>query len=195
MKRNWLDMTVAFSALFVSVISLVVAMRMADANARLVSASSWPFLTFGAGTGTVDGVKKVHMAVGNTGVGPAKIESVELIWKGVSYRTDKDFLKACCGFDPASGQPYDDNLVSNEVLRAGDSISFLEFKQSSNPAVFAALQQAILSRDLQLPVCYCSIFDECWKSDLTILSLRPEPVRRCVQPAVPFDQGILAGKK
>jgi hypothetical protein len=32
--RKWVDMTVAFSALFVSVVSLGVAMRMADANAR-----------------------------------------------------------------------------------------------------------------------------------------------------------------
>ena len=84
-RRNWLDMSVALSALFVSVVSLGVAMRKAEANARLVSASSWPFLSYGPGTDSTNGVEKIHMKVVNAGVGPAKIESAELVWKGVAY--------------------------------------------------------------------------------------------------------------
>ena len=139
-------------------------------------------------------VTKIHMKVYNSGVGPAKIESAELVWKGVAYGRDQDFLKACCDFDPASGTAFDSDLVPNIVLRAGEQIPFLQFAQSANPAVFAALQRAMLSRDLQLHVCYCSIFDECWTSDLTTLSLKPTPVPACVQPSVPFDQGILNRK-
>lgn len=66
----------------------------------------------------------------------------------MSYRSDQDFLRACCAVDPASV-------------------------------------------DLQLRVCYCSIFDECWQSDLATLSLEPTPVKACQQPKVPFDQGLL----
>src|SRR3954469_239226 len=157
-RHKWLDMSVALSALFVSVVSLGVAMRMADANARLVSASSWPFLSYGPGTDTVNGVPKIHMKVGNAGVGPAKIESAELVWKGVAYRSDQDFLKACCGF-AGSATDFDSDLLPNEVLRAGERIQFLEFTQSVSPTVFTALQQAMVSRDLQLLVCYCPIFD------------------------------------
>jgi hypothetical protein len=197
--HKWIDMAVAFSALFISVVSLGIAIlhgrtmeKMADANARLVAANSWPFLSFGAGWVTTNGVTRLHMQVGNSGVGPAKIESAELVWKGVAYRTDPEFLKACCDFDPASGTPFDSTLLSNEVLRAGGNIRFLEFTQPASPAVFSALQRAVLSRDLQLNICYCSIFDECWKSDLTTLSLNPEPVPACVQPKVPFDQGLVS---
>ena len=57
-----------------------------------------------------------------------------------------------------------------------------------------ALQRAMLSSDLQLRVCYCSIFDECWQSDLATLSLKPTPVKACQQPKVPFDQGLLKGR-
>jgi hypothetical protein len=192
--HKWIDLTVAFSALFLSVVSLGIAIvhgrtmeKMAEANARLVAANSWPFLSYGAGTNTTNGVAKIHMQVFNAGVGPAKVESAELIWKGVAYGRDEDFLKACCDFDPKSGTPFDSDLLSNEVLRAGVNVRFLEFAQSANPAVFTALQRAMVSRDLQLHVCYCSIFDECWKSDLTTLSLKPEPVQSCVQPKVPFD--------
>jgi hypothetical protein len=167
---------------------------MADANARLVSASSWPFLSYGPGTNTTNGMTTIHMKVSNAGVGPAKIESAELVWKGVAYASDQEFLKACCGFDPSSKTDFDSDLLPDEVLRAGERIEFLGFTESANPMVFAALQKAMLSRDLQLNVCYCSIFDECWKSDLTKLSLKPESVRACVPPKVPFDQGLLSGK-
>jgi hypothetical protein len=197
--HKWVDMVVAFSALFISVVSLGIAIlhgrtmeKMAEANARLVAANSWPFLSYGAGIVTTNGVTRIKMDVANTGVGPAKIESAELVWKGVAYRRDEDFLKACCGYDPASARP-DSDLLPNEVLRAGEHIRFLEFAQPSSPPVFDALKQAILSRDLQLNVCYCSIFDECWKSDLATLSLKPAPVQVCVPPKVPFDQAIRSG--
>jgi hypothetical protein len=200
--HQWVDMTVAFSALFISVVSLGVAIlhgrtmeKMAEANARLVSANSWPFLSYGAGTSIINGVPTINMHVANAGVGPAKIESAELIWKGVAYRTDLEFLEACCNLDPASAT-FDSDLLPNEVLRPGQSIEFLGFAQSASPRppAFAALQRAMLSRDLQLQVCYCSIFDECWRGNLTMLSLTPEPVQACVQPKVPFDQGLLNGR-
>ncbi|HEY4030213.1 MAG TPA: hypothetical protein VGM25_07705 [Caulobacteraceae bacterium] len=194
--HNWVDMVVAFSALFVSVVSLGVAIvhgktmeNMAEANAKLVSANSWPFLTASMGTNIGDGVDEIHMRVVNTGVGPAKIESAELIWKGVAYRTDRDFLIACCKVD----QPidtYDSDLVTNEVLRAGERIGFLEFKQSVNPTLFDALHRAMYSPDLKLVVCYCSIFDECWKDDISRLGLTPPRVKACEQPKVPFDEGL-----
>jgi hypothetical protein len=141
-RHKWLDMIVAFSALFVSVVSLGVAIRMAEANARLVSASSWPFLSYGAGTETANGMTKIHMRVFNVGVGPAKIESAELVWKGVAYARDQDFLKACCGLETASQPDFDSDLLPAEVLRAGERIEFLRFTESANPMVFAALQRA-----------------------------------------------------
>ena len=195
-------MTVAVAAVFISVVSLAVAIlhgrtmeRMAEENARLVAANSWPFVQYGAGWTTTDGVTRVKMAVFNAGVGPAKIESAELTWKGVAYRGDREFLEACCGFDPAKGTPFDSDLVPGMVIRAGAEIRFLEFSKPADPAVFAALQQAVVSRDLQLNVCYCSIFDECWQSDLTTLSLKPKQVEGCTLPKVSFDQGISSGKQ
>jgi hypothetical protein len=191
--RHWLDISLALSAMFVSVISLVVAVEHGRTMERLVAANSWPFLSYGAGTTTTNGIPSIHMHLSNTGVGPAKIESAELIWKGVAYGRDQDFLKACCGFDPAAGMPFDSDLLPHEVLRAGEQIKFLGFTQSASAAVFAALQRAMVSRDLHLNICYCSIFDDCWKADLTLLSLKPDPVQACVQPKLPFDQGILSG--
>jgi hypothetical protein len=199
--HHWIDMTVAVAAVFISVVSLAVAIlhgrtmeRMAEANARLVAANSWPFMQYGAGTTTTDGVTKVRMRVFNLGVGPAKIESAELKWKGVAYRGDREFLEACCGFDPASGTPFDSSVFAGYVQPPGGETAFLEFSKAADPAVFAALQQVTLSGDLELNVCYCSIFDECWQSNLVALPPKPRQVEACSLPKVPFDQGISLGK-
>ena len=200
--HHWIDMTVAVAAVFISVVSLAVAIlhgrtmeRMAEENARLVAANSWPFMQYGAGTVTTDGVTKVHMKVVNAGVGPAKIESVELMWKGVAYRGSREFLEACCGFDPASGTKFDSSIFASYVVPPGIENRFLEFSRQADPAVFAALQQVVFSGDLQLNVCYCSIFDDCWQTDLTTLSLKPKQVEACALPKVPFDEGISNGKR
>src|SRR5690242_3553010 len=93
--HRWVDMVIAFSALFISVVSLGIAILHGRTMEDMVAANSWPFLAYGAGTNTIDDVLTIHMHVVNTGVGPAKIESAELVWKGVAYRRDQDFLKAC----------------------------------------------------------------------------------------------------
>ena len=200
--HHWIDMTVAVAAVFISVVSLAVAIlhgrtmeRMAEANARLVAANSWPFMQYAASTETKDGVTKVRMRIFNPGIGPAKVESAELKWKGVAYRGDREFLEACCGFDPASGTPVDSSVFAPYVWPPGAETAFLEFSKPADPAVFAALQQAVFSHDLQLNVCYCSIFDECWQSVLTTLSLKHRQVEACTPPKVSFDQGISTGKQ
>ena len=132
---------------------------------------------------------------GHSCVGPANIESAELVWKGVAYRGNREFLEACCALSPASGAPFDSDVVPGYVMRAGAQSQFIGFDKSADPAVFAALQKAVISRYLQLNVCYCSIFDECWQGDLTRLNLKPKQVEACTSPAVPFDQGISNGKQ
>jgi len=84
-------LTVAFSALLLSVVSLGIAImdgrtmeKMADANARMVAANSWPFLSYGAGTATSNGVATINMHVANTGVGPPK--SNRRSWFGRALR-------------------------------------------------------------------------------------------------------------
>jgi hypothetical protein len=51
--HRWLDILLGLGAMFVSVVSLVVAVehgqtmeRMADANTKMVEANSWPFISF-----------------------------------------------------------------------------------------------------------------------------------------------------
>jgi hypothetical protein len=192
--HNWLDMSIAISALLISATSLIVAIvhsrtleHMAEANANLVEANSWPFLGYGTGNaGGIDG-SAIEMRIANNGVGPAKIQSIELKWDGTPRRNAFEFLKACCGYksDPANRVWTD--LVSGRVLRAGETITFLTLpKTQQNAAAWQRLNAARISTRLTVNVCYCSVFDQCWMEDVVRFSLSPRPVDRCAMPSTPY---------
>src|SRR6185312_8464770 len=89
------DLVLPICALFVSVVSLAVAMmhgqaieRMAEANARLVQANSWPYLQFVSTNDEEAGERVITLGIHNAGVGPAKIESFEVLWNGRPVRSN-----------------------------------------------------------------------------------------------------------
>ena len=194
--HRWLDIGIAVFALIVSVASVAVTMihgrtmeRMADANARLVEANSWPFVDYqSSNAGPDPSVPLVRLTIENNGVGPAKIESVELSWRGISYPDGIKLLDACCGLKRTEGDQRQLNSVSNRVLRAGDEINFLSvLRTSANGDAFDRLEAARKSSDLRVRVCYCSVFDECWESDTATPTLRPERIAECKAPPVSYD--------
>jgi hypothetical protein len=171
------------------VTSLVVAIvhsqtleRMADANAKLVETNSWPFLSYNTANG-----KKISLSIVNDGVGPAKIQTIEVTWEGRPRRDAVDFLQACCGFTPGTGD-VEYELIAGRVLRAGQSLNIVSLPRTdANDAAWNRLNSARISPALSVNMCYCSVFDECWKEDIVRLSLKPLPVDRCVAPAVTFN--------
>jgi hypothetical protein len=186
--HNWLDLTIAVSALLISATSLIVAIvhshtleRMADANARLVETNSWPFLAYNTANGDA-----ISMSIMNDGVGPAKIEALEVKWRGKARRDPYDFLEGCCGIKPGATD-VEHEVIVGRVLRAGQSVDVLSLLRTpADSAAWNVLNRARISRDLSIDVCYCSVFDDCWTEDIVRFSLQPRPVDRCTQPAVPF---------
>ena len=180
---NWVDLTIAMTALLISVTSLILSVvdgrtleRMADANAKLVQENSWPFVSYRTGH---DNDGTVHVGLINKGVGPAKIETIELKWKGVAYGNAFDFLAACCGYrrDPRH-EDYD--LGTVDVLRAGQEGNLFALNPAPyNQAVRDRFDAARISPNMNLDVCYCSVFDECWKTDVVKITLRRDQVERC----------------
>jgi hypothetical protein len=183
---NWLDLAIALSAILISLTSLIITIvhsraleRMADANAKLVEANSWPFVGYATGHEKDD---TVYVGLYNKGVGPAKIETIELKWKGVAYRDPFGFLAACCGYK-YNPQNYDTGAV--QVLRPGERVDLFDLiKASDNQDARDRLDKARISRAMSLNICYCSVFDECWKTDVVRLSVTPVHVERCEAPAV-----------
>jgi hypothetical protein len=174
------DFAVPLSALAVSVISLVIAIhhghtmqKMADANARLVQANSWPLLQYTTGNANDTGQSEISMKIENAGVGPAKIVSLEVFDGDKKIRTPRDLVQL---LDPAAARPVLSlGVALPMVLRAGDSALILGMKRDGQEALWDKLNSTRF--ELKFRACYCSVFDECWLSDLATVS--PQPVEHC----------------
>lgn len=181
-RRHWLELVSTVVVLFVSIVSLWVAVRSEDANNRMVAASSWPFLQIKSGNQSDDGMKVITLSVENAGVGPAKIKTFEVFWKGQAFSSTQALLRACCMHDPKA--PFSAGTISTlGVLRAGDHTQFLRYKLTpENKADWQAFDQVRYS-ELIYRACYCSVFDECRLSDLRG---REQPVKACPKPPVSY---------
>jgi hypothetical protein len=97
-----LDLVLGGAAVFLSLVSLGVAVlhghtmeRMAEANAQLVQANSWPFLQLRSSnhSGTQ---RDIALTLVNSGVGPAKIFDAHVSYKGTLVQSWHRFLDDCC---------------------------------------------------------------------------------------------------
>jgi hypothetical protein len=207
---KWFDLILPVSALFVSIVSLALAVihgramkKMANANAQLVQANSWPFLQYGTSNATPTGEQELVLEVYNNGVGPAKIETFEVFWNEQPVHNARQLLLACCGLQPGD-IPNTSHLtpaakaalekhaavrelilssVRGRVLEPREKITFLRLPQrTTDPSIYSKLDDEI--DGVKVRACYCSVFDECWLSDLQ--TMKPTNVAECPKPKVQF---------
>jgi len=186
---RWFDLALALSAIFISAVSLAVAIEHGRTERDLVAASSWPFLRALISNSYGDGEANfAAIGVSNGGVGPAKLESYEVFYGGKPVANQVDLLRRCCGLGPARAD-YEREIrnkgryaiVDHTVIRPGEVSVVLGVRRGT--PVGERLADALLS--LSFRACYCSILDECWISNLR--STRVQPVKACPEPAVRYD--------
>jgi hypothetical protein len=180
--RDWLDPFVALIALLVSAVSLWVAIGTESANRQMVAAASWPLLE----QYTADTGKTISFSVLNGGVGPAKLKTFQIFWKGRPQPNSLALLTACCGY---RGDASLDNIgvvtqsISGVIIRAGESHTYFSLPlQANNADLWHRLDAA--RRQLTFRACYCSVFDECWIG--TLKDLEPQRVDRCPSMRVQY---------
>jgi len=182
----WLDIVIAISAIFISVVSLVVSVqhgktmeKMVEQNEKLVAASTMPFLT--ARSGNIDPVTlkpSMHFTLKNGGVGPAVIDTFEFRYKGIPYHESTTLLRACCSAALPANRDGSGAIYSNiagSILPARESVDFL-LLAADEPA---KLQKAVndARKDMTFSACYCSVLNECWQTDFE--AGRPKPIPAC----------------
>jgi len=190
--HRWVDLVLAGSAMLVSIVSLAIAIRhgqtmekMAEANARLVAANSWPFLQYSTSNEGDDGKPLIRLSVINAGVGPARVETLEVFWHGAPVASPQALLAACCGLAAGTEQTarFNYGLLTGRIVRAAEAVTLLEVRpEAAAGTVWQRLDRERLH--VKFRACYCSVFDECWTSSL--VGTRATPVARCPVPPVPF---------
>ncbi|MDV6331239.1 hypothetical protein [Asticcacaulis sp. 201] len=185
------DLILALTAIFISAISLYVAIEHGKIERELVSGNTWPFV--GAIYSNEYGPNKdVAFGVVNGGVGPAKLKWVEVSYKGQPMRSNLDLLRQCCGLpsDPEAAhkalpQGVVFSYVDETILRPGDTVIMLGVHRLPGaPEISNRLSKAI-STDLSFKTCYCSVLDECWIGDMK--TTKTEEVEVCPVSTHPFD--------
>jgi hypothetical protein len=99
----WVDVILAGSAIFISIVSLMVSIhhgrtmeQLVAANEKQVKASTLPILRYVTGNVT-NNQRMIHFQVTNGGTGPAIIEWFRLKWEGQPATGAQDLLERCCG--------------------------------------------------------------------------------------------------
>ena len=181
--RRWLDLVIAISAITISLISLFVAVEHGQTERKLVAANSWPFVVYDWNReGYGSKIRSLDLMVRNSGVGPARIQSVILRLDGRPVRDHGALLAQCCGMavsDTAAevqGGLYSENGIVG-VLSPREIVHFLVFHGTADNAPLMRRLDEAKSR-IAFTVCYCSVLDECWLSNLKSTD-NPKRVRRC----------------
>lgn len=180
--HRYLDLFVAGAAILISCISLAVAVKHGMIMDRLVAANSWPLLQYNTGNiRDEDGSPEISMAVENAGVGPAVVRYLSLIYRGKRYSSARDFIEACCSApaDGARRPALATSFIESSVIKPGEEALYLKLgDEALNSELWKRLDQARF--EVRFDVCYCSVFGECWRSDL--VGVNPRPVNSCPAP-------------
>jgi hypothetical protein len=169
-------------------------------NVRMVEANSWPFVDYSDHNNISEkGAASVRLVLTDEGIGPARIETFELWWRGKPMSTPTELLKAGCTSDSGqhqSGVVLSLQLASPRILRAGEHTDLLSLNADTTNPVWQKLNR---ERDyIRTRICYCSVFDECWikEGGAGLLQkgqsklIHPESVKICPTPEAPYQVSL-----
>lgn len=186
--RGWLDITLAVSAVFISLMSLFLAIQHGRVMERMVEASTWAFVTVNfSNADPVTFAPHVRLTVTNKGVGPAKVEDLEVFYQGVAQPGPRALMSAVLKSGGKEVHGYVKSYVQGVVLSAKEEVNFLDFNVNSySPEQYTALSEAMSKLDFR--ACYCSVLDECSVFDSRKGPRQPVTVKACPVADTPFEE-------
>lgn len=168
--RRWFDVAMAVAVLLVSAGSLYVALHtgqtmeaLVEANERLVRSQSTPVLQYSHGNVGASGEAALTFDVTNVGTGPARIVSFRLTHEGRTYSNVGKWLVAS-----GKGQmTFTSAPINRIVLAPNASVTMANWRRPEDASGLARWQMINRERfKAKVEACYCSVFDQCWKSNL-----------------------------
>ena len=189
-RRSRLAEVGSFSALALSVLALATSAyqaKMMQAQTELMQtqsrASVWPYVAIGNDEDTTAGEETFSWHTENNGVGPARIESVQVLLDGKPYRNWREMYAALApGKEFHARMSSLSGLVLPPSLNRETTVEMIKLTDHERARIF----QAAVDRTL-IEVCYCSIYDECWTA--TSRNPKKKPVPRCDTEGKPqFEQ-------
>lgn len=165
----------AVTGFFVGCVALYAALNESDAVRKQQQASVWPRLQISRAYYGLPGQERFDITVGNRGIGPAKVESVDVSINGKKVSTWQDVIGEVAG---VSNLGISDDTLANQILSPGeDRVVFSVEEKFVKKEIIRALRGDYDNGTLSMNICYCSVFDRCWT--VSIAEPRETPVKQC----------------
>ena len=132
----------------------------------------------------------------NNGLGPAVFKSFSLNYKNKPMANWQQLLVAIAQDYPSESNFSEQEFASlrrslpmGYVLPAGETFKPLVITNAPEAAtlLFKAKQ------NINIQICYCSMYQECWNN--TGFDVRPEKLPSCKSHNLPFDSGFFQSQK
>jgi hypothetical protein len=167
-RADVVDRVLSLCAGIAAITAVAVSLYQSALARRQLRASAWPYVSqanaFTAG-------RDYTRVVSNEGVGPARVRAFEVRVDGRPVPTWNDAVRALTG----AGEPklVYSSFRRGSVLPAGASRTLLTLPSGERALKFWAEAQT----RLETVVCYCSVYDECWRASSE--QEEPRAVRAC----------------
>lgn len=181
-------------AMVIGASALFVAWDQSQVMRRQMDASVWPIVSADFVISGDEKTRFLEFTVQNAGVGPALVESVALKVDGIEARRWSDLEGALLGVAQFGPMAFNGDDLEGAVLAAGEHSTIMKGTWSSNAQIDAAFQSLATkylegqAPSVTLEVCYCSVFERCWRSSDQARSV---PVKACPEPTKLFG-GLFA---
>jgi len=174
---------IALSAVVLSVCGLFISIYETSLIREQQRASVWPNVEIQPSIRN-DSLK---IFVENSGIGPARIMNASVSYKGDVKENWADVMNS---FNFRSDEISDyQSLIQGSVLPpdSGQEMIFRVASSADDQELNIAFQmgRAIIQEDLNINICYCSVYDECWTTELRYL------VRKSNGEPVPSREALL----
>jgi hypothetical protein len=137
-------------------------------------ASVWPSVAIGENDTHTATADEFTWRVDNNGVGPAKIESVQVSLDGKPYRNWQALSAVLVPDHPFhASQSSINGLVLPPSLNRETTVEMVKLTDQTLARAFHDAQTRF-----KIEICYCSVYDDCWIANINDRSERPT-INRC----------------
>jgi len=168
----------AIAGMFTGAIALYAALNEADAVRKQQQAAVWPSIGVTQINYGSPGEERFVINVSNKGIGPARIITAEVTIDGEPVSSWREVLRQF-----SDGQPFamSNFRIGGSVLAPGEEVTAVAVEQKySSKEILSGFRELASSGRANLSICYCSVFDDCWRFDAVKEST--EPIEQCPAP-------------
>lgn len=178
------EMLVGVSAVFIGVCALAVSFYEASLMREEQRASVLPIIELGRSHYTKEESPdkwRLSLHAENVGIGPALVKDFRVTVDGKAHPTWRSAFTAMLGNEIHLS--YGQSTINGRTIPPDRMITMFDLSNTEIAADIVANFER-----LNFEACYCSVFEECWKTDYTAGFAGAKPVAACATSEASFQE-------